>query len=107
MSFVQNNNIVSIRILGKHYNIKCPPEQAEALQESARVLENKLRDMNQATSSTNTDRILVVTALNLCHELQTMKKEKSGTIGAIENKIQGLQSRIQEFLSADEELLVT
>lgn len=106
MSF-QNNNIVSIRILGKHYNVKCPPEQAEALQESARILESKLRDMKQGTSSTNTDRILVVTALNLCHELQTLKSEKSQTIGTIESKLQHLQSRIQAFISADEELLVT
>ncbi len=107
MSYLQDNHIVSVRILGKNYNIKCPPEQAEALRDSARIIETKLRDMKQASSSISTDRILVVTALNLCHELQALKNEKLNTIGTIESKLQGLQSRIQSFLCADEELAVT
>lgn len=107
MSYTQDNHIVSVRILGKNYNIKCPPEQADALSESARILDAKLRDMKQGASSTSMDRIFVVTALNLCHELQTLKNEKTNAIGSIESKLQGLQSRIQSFLSADEELAVT
>ena len=106
MNLVQDAPIVSVRILGKYYNIKCPPEQADALHESARIIEDKLRSMKQASSTTSTDRMLVVIALNLCHELLGLKNEKSNTIGNIENKLQGLQSRIQSFLSAEEEVAV-
>lgn len=101
-----NNNIVSVRILGKNYNIKCPPEQAEALKESARLLENKLRELKQHAGSISTDRMLVVTALNSLHELTVLKNEKNKYTHTIENKLQSIQSRIQSVLSADEELLI-
>ncbi|PHQ80130.1 MAG: hypothetical protein COB66_05465 [Coxiella sp. (in: Bacteria)] len=101
-----DNHIVSVRILGKNYNIKCPPEQADALKASAQLLENKLCDMKQANGSTSTDRMLVVTALNSLHELSALKNEKSSYTSSVDDKLQNLQSRIQSFLSADEELVV-
>ena len=107
MNLIHDNHIVSVKILNKNYNIKCPPEQAEALRESARIIEDKLREMKRASSSISTDRMLVVIALNLCHELLVLKNEKSNTIGTIEGKLQGLQSRIQSFLASEEELAVT
>ena len=109
MNHVVDNSVVSVRILGKNYNIKCPPDQAEALYESARIIEERLRNMRgtSASSSTNTERMLVVIALNLCHELLGLKNEKSNTIGNIESKLRGIQSRIQTFLTAEEEEAVT
>lgn len=106
MNLVHDTSTVSVRILGKNYNIKCPPEQADALHESARIIEDRLRAMKKASSTTSTDRMLVVIALNLCHELLGLKNEKSNTIGNIETKLRGLQSRIQSFLAAEEEVAV-
>lgn len=107
MNLVQDNSVVSVRILGKNYNIKCPADQAEALHESARIIEERLRSMKGSPGNPNTERMLVVIALNLCHELLGLKNEKSNTIGNIEVKLRGLQSRIQNFLTAEEEEAVT
>ena len=98
-----DNHIVSVYILGKNYNIKCPPEQAQALQASAQIIESKLREMKQSSSSTSTDRMLVVIALNMCHELLMLKNEKSSSLATIESKLQDLQTRIQASLSVDVE----
>lgn len=105
---IPDNHIVSLYILGKNYNIKCPPEQAQALQASAQIIEGKLRDMKQSSNSTSTDRMLVVIALNLCHELLMLKNEKSSYLTTIENKLYELQARIEQSLSinAEEELAV-
>ena len=99
-----DNHIVSVRIAGNSYNIKCPPEQAEALRESATFIESKLREMKHATGSTNINRMLVVMALNLCHELTVLKSEKSQQNHSVEDKLQSLQNRIQSFLASHEEL---
>lgn len=104
---ITDNHIVSVYILGKSYNIKCPPEQAQALQESAQFIEGKLREMKQASSSTSTDRMLVVIALNLCHELLVLKSEKSSELAAIETKLHDLQARIQQSLPASIEEEIT
>lgn len=100
------NNIVSVRLLGKHYNIKCPPEQAEELQEAAQHIENRLHEMKSVNGSSNTDRMLVVIALNLCHELMTLKKERANQVDSIDDKLRSLQARISEFLTSEEELAV-
>ena len=107
MSFNQDNQIATVRILGKNYNVKCPQDQAEALEESARIIESRLREMKRHSSSTSTERMLVVTALNLCHELLVLKNEKSSYVSTIEDKLHHLQSRIRSFLSADEELAIS
>ncbi len=107
MSVIEQNHIVSLRILGKNYNIKCPPEQAEALQESARIIEHKLRDLKQSINPTNVERMLMITALNLSHELLALKNERSHYLSTVEHKLQALQSRIQTFLTVDEELTVS
>lgn len=101
-----DSHIVSVRILGKNYNIKCPPEQADALNQSAQFIEQKLHEMKQQASSTNTDRILVVMALNLCHELNVLKSEKNQLSHNVENKLNNIQSRIQSFLAQHEELSI-
>lgn len=101
-----DNQLVTVRILGKSYNIKCPPEQADALRESAQFIEQKLREMKQHSGSTNTDRMLVVMALNLCHELNVLKSEKSQISHSVEDKLNGIQSRIQSFLSQHDELAI-
>ena len=105
MNFREDNHIISIRVLGKNYNIKCPPEQAEALQEAALRIDEKLRDMKATSGSSNTDRMLVVTALNLCHELLAKENETSDYITKIEDKLQSLQNRIQSFISNKEEVM--
>ncbi len=107
MSITQvDNHIVTVRILGKHYNIKCPPEQAEELQKAANVIEERLNTMKRASGTSSTDRMLVVTALNLCHELMTLKNERANLTNTVDDKLRHLQSRISAFLTAEEELAV-
>lgn len=101
-----DTHIVSVRILGKNYNIKCPPEQADALRESAQFIEQKLREMKQHSGSANTDRMLVVMALNMHHELNALKSEKSQLSHSVEDKLNSIQSRIQSFLSQHDELAI-
>ena len=103
-----DNNIVTVRILGKFYNIKCPKEQAQALENAAHSIEEKLRDIKKSHSgsATDMDRLLVVLALNLCHELNLLKNEKTVSSIDVASKLQGIQTRIQSFLACEEEMLV-
>ncbi len=103
-----DNHIVTVRILGKFYNIKCPKEQAKALEDTAYSIEEKLRNIKKSHSgnATDMDRLLVVLALNLCHELNALKNEKTTGSVDVASKLQGLQTRIQSFLACEEEVLV-
>lgn len=60
---------VSINILGKEYKIACEPEEQDALIRSASELDAEMRKMRDSGKVGNTERIAVVAALNLSHEL--------------------------------------
>lgn len=59
---------VSIQILDKEYKVSCAPEEREALLQSARILNMKMREVRDAGKVLGVERIAVMTALNIIHE---------------------------------------
>jgi cell division protein ZapA len=66
---------VSLTIMGKEYKIACEPEEQENLIRSASELDLQMRKMRNSGKVGNTERIAVMAALNLNHELQSLKKQ--------------------------------
>ena|SRR3990167_3387868 len=97
-------NVVAITILDRTYQIKCPPEEVVQLQESARYLDSQMRKMGAAGQIHNTERLAVVAALNIAQELMLFKNQKNAYIDVMHDQIKSLQGRIQQFLSAKDEV---
>lgn len=68
---------VSLIIMGKEYRIACDPEEQDDLIHSAQQLDVQMRKMRDSGKITGPDRIAVMAALNLAHELQTMKNQNA------------------------------
>jgi len=98
-----SENIVTIKILDHYYKIKCPPNEAHDLQEAAQHVDDHMRKVRQAGNVTSPDRLAVVTALNISSELMALRKQKKTYIESMNERIIQLQSRIQNFLTAEEE----
>ena len=100
------DHVLAITILDRTYQIKCMPEDAAQLRESARYLDQQMRQINQSSQSKNTERLAIVAALNITHELLSNKNQKNAYINAMHEQIKTLQLRIQKFLGVTEELAV-
>ena len=71
---------VSIRVLDREYQVHCPPDQEQALLGAARELDQRMRDVRRAGNVIGLERIAVMVALNLSHELaQTRSQVHDGT----------------------------
>ena len=68
---------VSLLIMGKEYRIACDPEEQDDLIHSAQQLDVQMRKMRDSGKITGSDRIAVMAALNLAHELQLVKNKNS------------------------------
>ena len=68
---------VSLIIMGKEYRIACDPEEQDDLVYSAQQLDVQMRKMRDSGKITGPDRIAVMAALNLAHELQTLKNQNA------------------------------
>ena len=71
-------NAVYVNILDKDYQVACPNEEKQALKNAATELDARMRAIRASGNIIGIERIAVMAALNLCHELQEIK-EKGGT----------------------------
>jgi cell division protein ZapA len=61
--------------MGKEYKIACEPIEQENLIRSASELDAQMRKIRDSGKVGNAERIAVMAALNLSHELQALKNQ--------------------------------
>ncbi len=75
----------TITIDGKSYDINCPLDKVSELQVSATYLDNKIREIRDNHGSTlPTERIAMITALNMAHELLQQKRDIEASISTMD-----------------------
>lgn len=92
---------VNIRVLDKDYRIACEPEEQQGLMESARLLDERMREIRHSGRVIGSERIAVLAGLNIAHELVQLHRAGSGPDDAQSWRLRRLQERIDEAL-ADE-----
>jgi cell division protein ZapA len=60
---------VSVHILGKDYQVACPEEERSSLVAAAAELDRRMKVIRQSGSVIGVERIAVMAALNLAHEV--------------------------------------
>ncbi|OCA56117.1 cell division protein ZapA [Photorhabdus namnaonensis] len=89
---------VDIQIFGRSLRVNCPSEQKEALLAAAVELEQRLEDLKERTRVTNTEQLIFIVALNICHELAQEKVKTRDYAYNMEQKIKMLQQTIEHAL---------
>jgi len=64
-----DSNSLNITIMDKDYRVACPADQHASLRESAEFLNNRLSEIKHRGSIIGNERIAIMAALNLAHEL--------------------------------------
>jgi cell division protein ZapA len=80
---------VTVRILDKDYQVACQPDEKAALLTAAQELDQRMRQVrNAGAAALGLDRIAVMVALNLCHELQQERgKVPAKTLQKLDDKL--------------------
>lgn len=76
-----SNETVFVKILDKEYQVACPREERQALVESAQLLDERMKAIRGTGAVIGLERIAVMAALNLSHELLQAKTATSGGAG--------------------------
>ncbi|HEY0683169.1 MAG TPA: cell division protein ZapA [Steroidobacter sp.] len=94
---------VSVRILEKEYQVACLPEERSELLDSAEFLNGKMRDIRDAGNIVGLDRIAVMAALNLAHEL--LKRNRNDAIESeVSERVRQMRERVESALSRGQQL---
>nr|WP_207188655.1 cell division protein ZapA [Thiocystis minor] len=92
---------VSIKILEKEYRIACAQHEQEDLRASARLLDHRMREIRQNGRVIGTDRIAVIAALNIAHDLIQLQRAQPSLDQDSGRRLRELQERVSMAL-ADE-----
>ncbi len=92
---------VSLMIMNKEYRIACDEEEEDELIVSAQQLDVQMRKMRDSGKITGPDRIAVMAALNLAHELQLMKNKNIALNQRLNECLSRLTTKIDNVLDKD------
>lgn len=90
---------VCVQILDKEFQVACKPHEKDALISAAEELDARMRKVRNSGSIIGIDRIAVMVALNLCHELQQCREERPQTTDSTET-LARLADKLERALQA-------
>ena len=104
---------LDIKIQGRDFRVACAPEEMTSLQAAADLLNTRMGEIAKATKSTG-ERLAVMTALNLAHELNAARAapaaaappppEKEIDEQDARRRIKSIEARLDEALAPQEKL---
>jgi cell division protein ZapA len=92
-----NNEAVNVHILDREYTIGVEPGERSSLMAAAKLLDTRMREVRGSNKMTAVDRIAVLAALNLAHELQQMRDEQHQRQREFTRIIDDLQHRLEQL----------
>jgi cell division protein ZapA len=88
---------VNVRILDREFTVGCEPSEKEQLLAAAQLVDTRMREVRGGSRTAALDRVAVLTALNLAHELLQGRQEGGSneqairhTLGEMNRKLDGL-----------------
>lgn len=95
------NETVFVKILDKEYQVACPREERQALMESAQLLDERMKAIRGSGAVIGLERIAVMAALNLSHELLQAKSGIATPVTAPSDRadLQRLNDKIERVLA--------
>jgi cell division protein ZapA len=91
---------VSVNILDREFLIGCTPEEKPGLVAAASYLDGKMREIRNSARSAGVDRIAVMAALNIAHELMQLRQHLESDNGALAQHLQMLRAKLDGVLAA-------
>jgi cell division protein ZapA len=107
-----SNDTLDITLQGREYHVACQPAEREALLRAVSYLDAKMAEIARQTRSSG-ERLAVMTALNLAHELLAAHYPGEGPTAAafafdsaaIEGRIKSIEARLDAALNEQQDQL--
>jgi cell division protein ZapA len=95
---------IDVTILDRQYRVACPDDERESLMASVAYLDQKMRDIKETGKIAGADRIAVMAALNITHELLSAKTGAGFDIAEYKRRMISMNSLVDEALASQEKL---
>ncbi len=90
---------VSVYIMDKEYLIACEEGERELLQHAVNLLNEKMQEVRHSGSVIGTERIAVMAALHIAHDLIEYKNQNENYTSRIDDDVKRLRQKIEQALN--------
>jgi cell division protein ZapA len=94
---------ITVRILDKEFRVACPENEQNSLIASADLLNTRMREVRDSGKVFGTDRVAIMAALNLTHELLLQRHNVTDTGDSFTQRIENMQSNIEGALQSSQQ----
>ncbi len=95
---------VEVSLLGRTYRVACGDGEREALMLADAYLDGKINEIRNAGKVMGAERIAVMAALNVAHELLSVKLGTGFDVGLAKRRIASIESQLDEAIAKQEKL---
>lgn len=93
-----SNNPIDVKILNKTFQVNCPTGAEDRLHEAAKYLDHKLREIRNQGRVIGSERLAIMAALNITHELLSLRHHKEVYVQTVTQQIECLQNKLDTVL---------
>ena len=90
---------VAVNILDREFLIGCTAEERAGLIAAAGYLDGKMREVRGSSRTQGLDRIAVMAALNIAHELLQARQNNDSESGALAQHLQAMRTKLDAALA--------
>lgn len=94
------NEPVSVHILDREYTVGVEADERSSLMAAAKLLDSKMREVRGSNKMAAVDRVAVLAALNLAHELQQLRDERGARDRELSRTLEDLHRKLDGVLDS-------
>ena len=102
----EENNTLTVSIVGKDYQVACPAGEEESLREAAHYLHKLMESIRASGRVVGLDRVAVMAALNVSNELLQSKNSQVDSQAKVAAQVQKLSDRVADAISANKQMQI-
>jgi cell division protein ZapA len=101
---VSESKSLQVTIMGREFRVACPEEEQAGLLEAVDYLNRKMLEIRDAGKVIGLERIAIMAALNIAHELLTTKVGGGFDMGEIKRRMNRMEAVIDQAMSDQSKL---
>jgi len=91
-------SFLDVNILDREFRVACPDDERGELLDAVKYLDVKMREIRDAGKIASVERIAIMAALNIAHELLTTRVGGGFDLAELKRRMLGMQATIDEAL---------
>ena len=100
----EGGKTIEVSLLGRSYRVACDDDERESLMQAVAYLDAKMNEIRKAGKVMGAERIAVMAALNVAHELLSVKLGAGFDVGQAKRRLSAIESRLDEAIAKQEKL---